>query len=539
MVRLKTILWRGKRKKQAKTKADQSIENCEPNLCSTDDQLLCQSMETNLRKIKSILDKCSDIVFREFVFAQNKQIKVSIVYTDGLADSAQQSDQIMRALSLEVPMVVPGEEITIAHALEFIKQRGLCTHQIKETKNLKDVIRAILSGDTVLLVEGHATAIISGTRDWKTRAISESVAEPVVRGPRESFIEALRVNTALIRRRIKSPRLKIESFRLGEVTDTDIAIVYIEGIASDQLIKEIKTRIERIRIDGILETGYIEEFIEDNPWSPFPTINKTEKPDRVAAMLLEGRAAILAEGTPIALTVPNLFVEYLHTPEDYYERFLYTSAVRIVRFISMLLSLTLPAVYLAVISFHLELLPTTLLLSMAAQRESSPFPALVGLLMVEITFEILREAGIRLPRPVGQAVSIVGALVIGDAVVRAGLVDTSTVIVVALTGICSFAFSYSASIGFRLLRYFLLIMSATLGLVGLFCGLSFILIHLCTLRSFGVPYLSPVVPVDFTDLKDSLVRAPWWAMISRPRSISRQKLQREAHGLKPTPPKPL
>jgi len=500
------------------------------------DQVLTANLETNLRQIKTVLDKCSDVVYREFVFAQNEQIKVALVYLDGLADKNQVSEQIMRALALEVPMAVPGQEITKARALEFIKRRGLCIHQIKETGKLKDVIHAILSGDTVLLVDGHATAIINRARGWEARSISEPETESAVRGARDSFVESLRVNTSLIRRRIKSPNLKIETLRLGEVTATDIAIAYIEGIVNVKLVTEVKSRLERIRVDAVLESGYVEELIEDNPWSPFPTVNHTERPDRAAAMLLEGRVAILVDGTPFVLTVPNLFVEYLQVPEDYYERFLFASAVRTLRFLSMIISLTLPSLYIAVLSFHHELLPTPLLLSIAAQHEAVPFPVFVEVLLMELSFEILREAGLRLPRPLGQAVSIVGALVIGEAAVRAGLVAASTVIVVALTGIASFTFTYSFSIAFRLLRFTLMVLSATLGLFGLIIGMAIMGIHLCTLRSFGVPYLSPVVPTTGVDLKDAVFRAPWWAMFTRPRLIAREEQKRQEQGLKPTPP---
>ncbi|MDN5347466.1 MAG: spore germination protein [Clostridia bacterium] len=528
-IRAKT-LGRGSQKSQG------NIEGGALSSVSLKNLVLSPDLETNLRQIKTILDRCSDVVYREFVFAQNEEIRLALIYTDGLADKVQVSDQIMKALALEVAMAAPGQEITKARALEFIKQRGLCIHQIKETNKVEDIIDAILSGDTVLLVDGHATAIINGARGFETRSISDPEAEPTVRGSRESFIESLRVNTSLIRRKIKSPNLKIESMKLGEVTATDVAIAYIEGIANDKLVAEVKNRLGRIKVDAILESGYLEELIEDNPFSPFPTVNHTEKPDRVAAMLLEGRVAIVVDGTPFVLTVPNLFIEYLQAPEDYYERFIFATAVRVIRFLSMIISLVLPSLYIAVVSFHHEIFPTTLLLNVAAQREAVPFPVFIEVMIMEMTFEILREAGIRLPRPIGQAVSIVGALVIGEAAVRAGLVAAATVIVVAFTGIASFTFAYSASIAFRLLRFTLMVLSATLGLFGLVSGLAIIAIHLCTLRSFGVPYLSPLVPTIGADLKDVILRAPWWAMFSRPRLIARQEQIRLEQGLKPSPP---
>jgi len=500
------------------------------------EQVLSPDLDTNLAQIKAILDRCSDVMYREFIFAQNEQIRLALIYTDGLTDKEQISEQITKALALEVAMAAPGQEISKSRALEFIKQRGLCVNEIKQTDKIREIIQAILSGDSVLLMDGYATAIINGTRGWASRAISEPEAEPTVRGARDSFVETLRTNTALLRRRISSPNLKIEVFKLGEVTNTEVAVAYIEGIVNEKLVAEVKSRLQRIKVDAILESGYIEELIEDHPWSPFPTVNHTEKPDRAAAMLLEGRVAILVDGTPFVLTVPNLFVEHLHAAEDYYERFIFTTAVRVIRFFSAFISLTLPALYIAAVSFHPELLPTTLLLSIAGQREAVPFPVFVEVLIMELTFETLREAGIRLPRPLGQAVSIVGALVIGEAAVRAGLVAAATVIVVAFTGIASFTFAYSASIAFRLLRFTLMFLSAAMGLFGLITGVALIGIHLCSLRSFGVPYLSPAVPMTGADLKDVVFRAPLWAMFTRPRLIARQNQKRQEQNLKPAPP---
>lgn len=496
---------------------------------------LTSNLADNLSKLRIIFTNCSDIVFREFVFAQNGDIRLALVYMDGLVNKLQVSEQIMRALAIEVPMAVQGQTIDKSRALDFIRERGLCTQQIEETNLLEHVVQAILSGDTVLLVEGHSTAIINGARGWESRSITESQTEQTVRGPREAFVETLRTNTSLIRRKIKNPNLKIEIIKLGEITNTDVAVVYINGIVNDKIVAEVKTRLERIKIDGILETGYIEELIDDNPFSIFPTINHTEKPDKVAAALLEGRVAIMVDGTPMVLTLPNLFVEYLQFNEDYYERFIYSSAIRILRFFSLLASLTLPSLYIAITSYNHELLPTTLLLSIAAQHEAVPFPVFVEVLAMELSFEVLREAGIRLPQAIGQAVSIVGALVIGQAAVQAGLVAPATVIVVAFTGIASFVFFYSLSTAFRLLRFVLMLLSATFGLFGLVTGIAILGIHMCTLRSFGIPYLSPAVPTTISDLKDTIIRVPWWAMLTRPRLIGKKNLQRQKPGQKPGP----
>lgn len=483
------------------------------------DLVLNKGLEDNLQLIKEILNNCSDVVYREFVLAQNYQNRLALIYIDGLAGESQVRDGIIRALALEAPMAISGQTVSKTEALEFIKQRGLCVQQYRETEKLQDVIQAILSGETVLLVDGHASAIINGSRTGEGRAISESKTEPSARGPKESFVETLQVNTVLIRRKIKSPQLKIEFKKMGTISKTDVALIYLEGIVDEKLVAEVKKRLERINIDAILESGYIEELIEDNPWSPFPTVNHTERPDRVAAMLLEGRAAILVDGTPFALTVPNLFVEYLQAPDDYYERYLFSSAVRLIRLLAIITSLILPSLYVAVTSFHQELLPNPLLLSIAAIREVLPLPIFLEVFIAEVAYEVLREAGKHLPRSSGQMISTLGALLLGGIGIWAGLFAATTPLVVIFAGIASFAVADSPSFALRLARFGLLILSGVLGLLGLLSGVMVIAIHMCTLRSFGVPYLSPLTPTTGVVLDDVFFRAPWRAAIARPRLI--------------------
>ncbi len=528
----------GRRKKGSGQ--DNSPKDLQKDKVFSDQELqnlgLSPDLQANLLQVREILSECSDVVFREFDFAQDERIKLALIYVDGLVDKTQVSDQILRSLMLDAPLVEQGGEFTRARAFMLIKKKLLPMHDLKETNNLGQVIDAVLEGAGVLLVNGHACAIINYSRGWEGRKVEESQTELVVRGPREAFVETLRVNTSLLRRKIKNPNLKIETMKLGEVTKTDVAVVYIKGIVNDKIVAEVKERLNRIKIDAVLETGYIEELIEDSPWSPFCTLLHTERPDKVAANLLEGRVAILVDGTPYVLTAPLLFVESLQTPEDYYQRWPVSSATRLFRLFTIIVSLLAPSVYVAIITYHHEMLPTALLLSMAAQRELVPFPVFVEAFAMEFTFEILREASIRLPRQVGQAVSIVGALIIGEAAVRAGLVGAGTVIVVALTGIASFAYCYAASMSIRLLRFPILVLAGILGLYGVICGVLFILVHLATLRSFGVPFLSPVAPLNTGGLKDTVVRAPWWAMLRRPRLIGMANPQREAEGLKPAPP---
>jgi spore germination protein KA len=500
-------------------------------------QKLRTSLKENLTTLHFILADCYDVVFREFDFAQLPDIRLALIYIDGLADKIQVSNFVMRSLSLEVPPALPKDYIiTKAQAFNFIRDRGLCIHQIKEADTLEVVIDAIMSGDTALLVDGHDRAIINSARGWEARSIEDSKTEAVVRGPRESFVETLRTNTSLLRRRIKNPALKTEVMLIGKITRTDVAIAYIKGVVYPGLVAEVKERLSRIEIDAVLESGYLEELIDDNPLSPFCTINHTDRVDKVAAMLLEGRVAILTDGTPYVLTVPTLFNEIIQSPEDYYQRYIFYSLIRLIRILALIVFLIAPASYVALLTFHQEMLPTALLLSIAGQREAVPFPALIEVLLMDVTFEILREAGIRMPQPMGQAVSIVGAIVIGEASVRAGLVSPATVIVVALTGIASFTLCYSGTLPLRLMKFPLTMIAAFSGLIGLICSLIILITHLASLRSFGIPFLYPVMPLSPAELKDVVVRAPWWALLTRPHLLGKENLNRMKAGLKPKPP---
>lgn len=295
------------------------------------------------------------------------------------------------------------------------------------------IISELINGNTILFLDEIDRVLVIGSQGWKDRMISEPVTENVVRGPRDGFTENIENNVALIRRRIKSPDLRVESLKIGTETKTMLSIVYIEGIAKEEIISEVKNRLGCIEIDSILESGYIEELIEDTPISPFPQIEHSERPDKISAAILEGRIAIIIDTTPFVLIVPTIFFQFIQSADDYYERFPIGSLTRVVRVFAYFISVILPALYIALTSFHQEMIPTPLALSIAASREGVPFPSIGEAFIMEGTFEILREAGLRLPRQAGQAVSIVGGLVIGEAAVQAGIVSQAMVIVVALT----------------------------------------------------------------------------------------------------------
>jgi spore germination protein KA len=305
--------------------------------------------------------------------------------------------------------------------------------------------------------------------------------------------------------------------------------MYIKGLVSDQIIKEVHSRLDRIDIDSILESGYIEELIQDETMTPFPTVYNTERPDVVAAELMEAKVAILVDGTPIVLIVPAPFVSFMHAAEDYYQRADISSFIRILRYIGLIVSLLSPSFYIAVTTFHQEMIPPALLMSLAAQREAVPFPAFIEALLMEFTFEILREAGVRMPKYIGAAVSIVGTLVIGQAAVVAGIISAAMVIVVSLTAISSFVLpAYNMSIAFRMLRFPLMGLAASFGLFGIFVGCTTIILHMCSLRSFGVPYMTPLAPIVPSDNKDAVLRFPHRLLITRPRMTNHKNIRRQS-----------
>lgn len=461
-------------------------------------------LDENAARLYEVYADSFDAVFHDFNCGGKRAV---LVYLDGLSDTEKIDEQILEP-ALKLP---EGEGLD-----------GLCAclpvSAFSRTLSFEKIVAEIGNGNPVLLMDGEVEGISFSLAKWDKRSISEPEAESVVRGPREGFVETLTVNVSMIRRKLKSPELKMRAMEIGQYSQTKVVIAYLHGVADSALVAEIQKRLKRIDVDGVLESGYIEELIEDNPYSPFPQLQSTERPDVVAAGLLEGRAAILVEGTPITLIAPTTVFAFLQSPEDYYQRYYIASAIRWLRYLFAFIALIGPSFYVAIVTFHQEMIPTTLLLNMAISREQIPFPALVEALLMEFTFEALREAGVRLPKQIGAAVSIVGALVIGQAAISAGLVSSPMVMVVAITGIASFLIPhFTLGISIRLLRFPMMFLAGFLGFFGLMMGLTIILTHLFALRSFGVPYVSPVTYTSVNALKDTMVRAPFWKMNRRPR----------------------
>ncbi|MDQ1913934.1 spore germination protein [Paenibacillus sp. GD4] len=480
-------------------------------------------LDANLHFIRKTVGNSSDIVIREVVIGVDGMLRAAIIYTDGLAESKH----VLEALMLDARVArLDGNDTLEKDPMRVLMDSTLAIGETEKVHTFDGLFHAVLSGDIAILLDGQAAALIANGRNWKERNVSEPASQSVIRGPREGFTESIRTNTALIRRKIKDPRLWLEMRLIGRITRTDVGIMYIQGIVNEQVLKEVKQRLDGLDIDSVLESGTIEELIEDKVLTPFPTMINTERPDSVAASLLEGRVAILVDGTPFVLVVPALFSQFYISSEDYYQRADFATLIRILRYLSLFITLLAPSLYVAVTTFHHELLPTQLLIGLAAQREGVPFPAFVEAVLMEITFEILREAGVRMPKTIGQSVSIVGTLVIGQAAVEAGLVSPAMVIVVSITAISNFAIpSFNMGISLRLLRFVLMGLSASFGLYGITIGLIAIVLHLCQLKSFGIPYLSPFAPLQLEEQKDTIFRMPMRSMFSRKqgKSADRQR----------------
>jgi spore germination protein KA len=494
-----------------------------------EDQPILRDYQENISHLKKEVGNSSDINTREFKIGAYKG---ALVFVDGLADDNAIADYI---LETAIESKVPDEPIDI---FQFMLDNIMALGSVKTIENWNQVFDTLLSGDTVIFLQGCNKAIGGETKGWEQRAITEPTTQLSIRGPKDAFTETLRVNTALIRRRIKSPNLRVDAMKIGAVSQTDIAIMYVSGIANEKIVKEVKERLERIDMDSILGSGYIEQLIEDQTWTTFPTTYHSERPDVVTSHLLEGRIAIVVDGTPFVVTVPAIFIQFFQAPDDYYSRFDISTGIRMLRILAFLIAVVGPSVYIAATTFHQEMIPTTMAIAIAAQRENVPFPAFVEALMMEVVFEILREAGLRLPRAVGQAVSIVGALVIGQAAVQAGFVSPVMVIVVSITAIANFSTPvFAMAIAARLIRFVLMGLATMLGFYGIMLGLMFMAIHLCSLRSFGIPYMMPLAPFNIHSQQDAFVRFPVWAMKNRPMFISKGNMKRTGDNQKPGPPK--
>jgi len=488
------------------------------------------NLDENLCSLKKLFVNSSDLKIHKFKFGGGYEFSGAVAFIDGLASSSTVTEAILRPIIEWQPEEGP---LSMREIADILSESVLWAGEVEKVSTMSKLAGGCLSGDTAILIDGCCHALVVNSKGWDKRSVAEPESETVVRGPREGFTENLRTNTALIRRKIKNPKLRTEMLTVGRKTQTDICLMYLDGVADEKVVEKVKYRISNLKVDSILESGYIEEYIEDAPFSPFATIGSTEKPDVVAGRLLEGRVAIVVDGTPFVLTVPMLFIEIFQTTEDYYTRPLYASIMRMLRMTAYFITIFAPAIYISLTAFHQELLPTTLLFTIANAREGTPFPVFLEILIMIFSYEILREAGIRLPRAVGQAVSIVGALIMGEAATSAGLVGAPVVITVALTAVSSFLVpmqNESASI----IRILIMILSSILGLYGVAMGFLALLLYLGSLTSFGIDFFAGFAWTR--NLQDSAVRMPLWTMVKRPANIARGDMTRRRFFVPPLRP---
>ncbi|WCM61963.1 spore germination protein [Paenibacillus polymyxa] len=483
--------------------------------------------DSDLKSIREAIGENSDVHFREFV-VKKYHVRSVLVFIEGMQDEKLMSKQVLEVLMYEGqqdPQRPQEQQESISNT--FIKENLMPLTQISEVADMEDLQESILLGHTALLIEGMKGALLVGSPNGAIRSVNEPTSEALLRGPRIGFTEVLSENTSMLRRQGLNKSLEIKKFQVGSRIKKDLVVAYIKDIVNLDLLEEVNRRISKIDMDFLAESGYVEQLIEDNYLSPFQQAHNTERPDRVINALLEGRIAILLDGTPFALIVPVTFSMLLQSPEDYYERWIPGTLLRVLRFFGAFIALMGPALYISFISFHPGLIPTKLVISIIETRQGVPFPSVIEVMILEISIEILREAGIRLPKPIGPAMGIVGGLVIGDAAVNAGIVSPFLVIVVSVTAISSFSIpTYSAGITLRLLRFVGMLFAAILGMLGTILFFLLICIHLTKLKSFGVPYVTPFSPMRLSDWKDVYIRAPISMMKRRPVMMKTQQKKR-------------
>ncbi|GHU74540.1 spore germination protein [Clostridia bacterium] len=467
---------------------------------------LSESLYTNKAYFDKLFKDCGDFVSHEFDLGDTK---VYIAYIDMMTNRETIDKHIVEPI-LRAPIT--------NNLLDYLKKRGLSTADVSETDDIDEICNAVLTGDTAIITDAIPKALVISTKGFPNRGIPSAEIEVVVLGSKEAFSEVFRFNTALLRRRIRDTRLKVKQVTIGTRSRTDIAVVYLDDIARRSVVRDILRDLNEIRTDAIFDSGYISQFIESRPFSLFPQTQVTERPDKASAAIMEGRIVIVVDNSPFVVIVPATLTTFFQSSEDYYEKFQIMTFLRALRYACAFIAATLPAFYIAAL-YNPSEVSALLVFKMAQARAHVPVPAALEVLLMDIGFELIREASIRLPSPIGSTLGIVGGIIVGQAAVEAGLVSPIVVIIISLTGIAGFAIpnvSFVASI--RLVKYFLILSTWFLGMFGFYAGVLVVLTHLASLSSFGIPYIFPICSseVGKTDLKDTIFRAPLFHMKKRP-----------------------
>ena len=472
---------------------------------------ISKNLQKNIDSMEKYFHDCADIKKKRMKLGKNQDTECYLIYIEVSVDMGTSA----LSETLKFLNQLGKEEI-----LKTLEQNALGISDATFFEKIDDAADGLLTGETILFVEGFPKAVKIPDDGYPSMGISEAESEKAIRGSNEGFCDSVKQNAALIRRRVRSPKVKVLGLKAGIRSKTNVYLMYIEDLAHKELVEEIKSRLDEFEIDGVMDSGVLEGLTEKKWYSPFPQFQTTQRPDRASMALLEGRVILLSDNSPEALILPTDYNSFIRTSDDYYSRFEIATFGRLIRYMASFFAMTLPGFYLAVINFHTQILPTSLLLSFAEARKGVPFPAVVEVLIMEISFELLREAGVRLPGAMGNTIGIVGGLIIGQAAVEANLVSPIVVIVISFTALCSFAIpNEEFASAFRLLKFFFIALCAWLGYFGMLFGLLAVLIHLSHLTSFGIPYLMPFVGADLNDYEDErdfLWRLPLRKLRKRP-----------------------
>ncbi len=482
-------------------------------------QPISGSISDNVQRMKEAFAACEDFRISTWRLGAERRLEVAAVYFETLTYSNQNQNFMRDALNDLVRYdVLEQRERTSGEFAAYLDEQALPSIHFAMLRTFEQAMNDVLDGKIVVFIDRWDKALGFAAGGIETRAMQEPSSETVIAGPHIGTVEDLKKNIGLLRSRLRTPRFKLEGIAAGGHTRSDIVYGYLDGVIEPSILSAFRERVSRLRDEEVLEVSYVEEILEEAVYSPFPQFRLTERPDTAVAALLEGKLIVMVQGSGSILICPGLFTEFFQANEDYYQRTAISSGIRLLRVFACGIALTLPGIYISLSSFHPELIPTNLLLAILDSKEGIPFPTFVEALIMQFFFELLREAGLRLPKPIGSAVSIVGALVIGEAAINAGIASPIMVVVVALTGIASFAIpQYKIAIAFRILQFPLLLLAASLGMFGMMIGMLWIVLHMANLRVLGQPYFEPFAPLRPKALEDVVVRAPLSRRMRSPR----------------------
>ena len=475
-------------------------------------KLISSVLRENEAYIRQRFENCDDVLIRPMKLGEERKVDCLMVYLEVTVSNMMLKDSALGK------MINHFWEISPEQIQEFVKNNSLGIADVKKFKYMEDAIESIFAGNAVFFMDGYPEAMKIASKGYPSMGVTEAETEKVFRGSKEGFGDSVKTNSALVRKRLRDTRMKVEEHRTGLRSHTVLQLLYMEDLIHEELLEKIKERLETFEVDGILDSGMVEQLTDDTWYSPFPQFQTTERPDRAAQEMLNGKIVLLCDNSPQALILPGNFNSFMESSEDWYHHFEMASFLRVLRYLALAAATLLPGLYLAVIRFHTQILPTNLILSFAQAREGVPFSSVTELFFLELAFELIREAGVRIPGALGNAMGIVGGLIIGQAAVEANLVSPVVVMIVALTALGSMTIpNEEFASAFRLLKYGFLFLGGYLGIYGIVLGIYLTISHLAGLLSFGMPYLLPFVKKEAArNVGDGILRLPIWKRKQRP-----------------------